>query len=351
MPKTKATRHLVIAGTGRTGTTFLVRYLTELGMDTHIKRRGDAQFDRESQAGLEDMPLIDDDLPYVVKAPWIGEYIDSILRSDKIRIDAVVVPMRDLVEAAASRAIVELRALHQNAPWMSQRLDETFEVWAGTPGGIIYSLNPLDQARLLAVGFHYLVHRLVEADIPIVFITFPRLIVKADYAFECLRRFLPAGTTRELAREAHRRTARFEKVRVEQEFVPATPTTAARHVGHGLLDRVGLAREVERLRTQYIQLHSQLQDLGPKLETANADCVQLRSHEVQLAGELQRANSERTRLESETQRLAAELEAANAERARLQSETQRLSIALQAASARPVQPFSQQEVAPTPTER
>ena len=33
-------RHLIIAGTGRAGTSFLVRYLTELGLDTTLARQG-----------------------------------------------------------------------------------------------------------------------------------------------------------------------------------------------------------------------------------------------------------------------------------------------------------------------
>src|SRR5208337_3522572 len=35
-------RHLIIAGTGRAGTSFLVRYLTELGLDTILTREGEA---------------------------------------------------------------------------------------------------------------------------------------------------------------------------------------------------------------------------------------------------------------------------------------------------------------------
>jgi hypothetical protein len=102
--------HLFIAGTGRTGTSFLVRYLSELGLDTHISRNGCAHWDSNANAGLEDAPLASGagQLPYVVKSPWIGEYIDQILAKREIKIDAVIVPMRDLMEVAASRTIVPL---------------------------------------------------------------------------------------------------------------------------------------------------------------------------------------------------------------------------------------------------
>ena len=53
-------RHLIIAGTGRAGTSFLVRYLTELGLDTIPTREGEAAWwDVEANAGLETIGLVD----------------------------------------------------------------------------------------------------------------------------------------------------------------------------------------------------------------------------------------------------------------------------------------------------
>jgi hypothetical protein len=45
-------RHLLIAGTGRAGTSFLVRYLTELGLDSRLRRYGEnAGWDENANAG------------------------------------------------------------------------------------------------------------------------------------------------------------------------------------------------------------------------------------------------------------------------------------------------------------
>ena len=44
-------RHLFIAGTGRAGTSFLVRYLTALGLDTRLTRHGEEGWDEEAHAG------------------------------------------------------------------------------------------------------------------------------------------------------------------------------------------------------------------------------------------------------------------------------------------------------------
>jgi hypothetical protein len=62
--------HLFIAGTGRTGTSFLVRYLSELGLDTHISRHGCAHWDSNANAGLEDAPLANEAPPQTDEA-WV----------------------------------------------------------------------------------------------------------------------------------------------------------------------------------------------------------------------------------------------------------------------------------------
>src|SRR5271154_2776856 len=97
-------KHLVIARTGRAGTSFLVRYLTELGLDTVLARNGErAEWDTDANAGFENLLISGANLPYVVKSPWIGEYVDQILDEKHFKIDAFIVPVRDLVEAATSR--------------------------------------------------------------------------------------------------------------------------------------------------------------------------------------------------------------------------------------------------------
>jgi hypothetical protein len=308
--------HIIIAGTGRAGTTFLVQYLAELGLDTHVSRQGLKQFDVNANAGLEDMPLVGapDTLPYVIKAPWIGEYIDEILASPDIRIDAAILPVRDLVEAAASRTILELRALHQNASWMVQQLDKTWENWAVTPGGTIFSLNPMDQARILAVGFHRLIQRLVDAGIPMLFLGFPRFVEDGDYLFEQLRPILPETVTREQALAAHRQTAKCEKVRAGDELdshpgpdktlsmVPA----GTNYPDHDQVDRIALGREIARLTEERVQREAQHQKTMAQATTrAQALAAELEAQRSQ-AVEAARQASEATNQAAEATRRAAE---------------------------------------------
>ena len=91
--------HLLIAGTGRAGTTFLVQYLAECGLDTHLARNQHPGYDEDANAGLEDLLLDNPDAPYVVKSPWLYEYAERLLADREIVVDAVIIPMRSIVEA------------------------------------------------------------------------------------------------------------------------------------------------------------------------------------------------------------------------------------------------------------
>ena len=247
--------HLLIAGTGRAGTSFLVRFLTELGLETHVSRFGENPWDEAAQAGLEDLPVMAglENLPYIFKTPWAYQFIEQMLADPAIAFDAVIIPMRDLVEAAASRAIVQLQAIHGQAPWMA-RMDSTWENWGDTAGGAVFSLDPVDQSRLLAVGFHRLVNRLVQAEVPLIFVAFPRLVQDTEYLIGKLRPIIPASITLEQARQSHRRVADAALVRVGRELrrngdrhlLPGDSGTAMPTLEE--LDNIALRREVARLR-------------------------------------------------------------------------------------------------------
>jgi hypothetical protein len=55
----------------------------------------------------------------------LGEYVGQIPNESRFKIDAFIVPVRDLVEAATSRVVLERRAIHQHNPWMAEELDRT----------------------------------------------------------------------------------------------------------------------------------------------------------------------------------------------------------------------------------
>ena len=188
-------------------------------------------------------------LPYVVKCPWLTECIDAVLSQRQIRIDAVVIPIRDLTEVATSRAAVERHEILRSAPGLSE-LGMGWDVWSRTPGGMLYSLHPLDQARVVAVGFHNLVQRLVQADIPVILLDFPRLAGDPAYLHNKLRPWLPEHVTEEAALAAHAALAEPARVRIAGELADVRraapvppPETEARNA-----EIIALRREMARLR-------------------------------------------------------------------------------------------------------
>jgi hypothetical protein len=268
-------KHLLIAGTGRAGTSFLVRYLTGLGLETRLSRPGEAgAWYDGANAGLEDLLLPDPaGLPYVIKSPWTYQFIDELLAKPGVQLDAVILPMRDLTEAAASRCIIELQQMHDSMPRMNE-YDRTWEDFGHTAGGIIFSTSPVDQARLLAVGFHHLLDRLVRADIPVILLSFPRFAKDPDYLYRKLAPALPPTITLEQGRAAHAGTADLRKVRVGAEIAASAPPgqgLALRGPGHEQLDRAALGRALRSTRQDLTDARSQLTNAETVSQSARED--------------------------------------------------------------------------------
>jgi len=243
--------HLMIAGTGRAGTTFLVRYLTELGLSTHLSAHPDAAADSYADAGFEEVPLASDlaSLPYVIKSPSLYEYIDELLRT--VHLDAAIIPVRDLNRAASSRMVVERDAMHRAVPWLADN-SVAWDTWSWSAGGAVFSLDPVDQARLLAVGFHQLVERLVRADVPMIFLSFPRVVLDADYLFRALGQVMPRGTTHQAALAAHVRVAVAAKIRIDAEL----GSPAGEYADSRDLDTIAVRRQLKRMRAELEMMRS-----------------------------------------------------------------------------------------------
>ena len=321
--------HLLIAGTGRAGTSMLVRFLARMGLQTHLAMSGDQQWDEAANAGFEDIPVpaAADRLPYVIKTPLLSELIHDVLSNPAIAIDAVILPVRDLVEVAASRTVLELQALHQQQPWMAT-LDRMVETWGMTPGGTMYSLNPVDQGRLLAVGFHHLIERLTKADVPMLFLDFPRLAEDPAYLFAKLAPVLPAGSTVDQARQVHAQIADAAKVRVGRELTEAKPRQAAdalhlgpAYPGSDALEAIAIRRELARLRAAtpgYEDMsHGRERQLGQRELAMGQREIAMLEREVELstrlealAREEERLAAQRRDLEQREQNLARSEEAA-----------------------------------------
>jgi hypothetical protein len=341
-----AERHLFIAGTGRAGTSFVVRFLAELGLDTHLRRHADKPYwDESANAGLEDWPVFRaaGALPYVVKSPWLYQCIDTVLADRRVVLDGVIIPVRDLAEAVSSRCIMEHQALHRRAPW-NEDTGTAAETWGSAAGGVIFSLNPIDQGRLLAVGFHHLVQRLVSANVPVYLLDFPRMIDDPAYLIERLRPMLPPDLDDQVAIAAHRRTAQSDNVRVGRELTGAAAAPGApavRYESPDTLDAIAMRRELQRLRKDYAAAREAAMRFGQQLredqarnqalqaqldaterarQEAAAALEQVRQDGAAAAEAAQRAGAEATVALNALATAQAELQRVQAANARLQSE-------------------------------
>jgi hypothetical protein len=225
MPKTTEPFHkLLVTGTGRAGTTFLVQLLTELGLDTGYARgtRSEDYFDH-CAAGLESEMTVEAS-PYIVKNPAFCETLPALLATRCFIIDQVLVPIRQLDQAAGSRIRVGGRD-------------------GLVPGGLLGTSDPAAQKGILAERFHALMHSLVANDIPHTLLHFPRLAVDADYAWtklrfllpsvdqaaftavfrrvshpELIHRFVPAGASADPGRAAEQFLRRERRKRIRRRF-------------------------------------------------------------------------------------------------------------------------------------
>ena len=206
-PERSLRSHVVISGTGRAGTSFLTRFLGECGLDIG----GVSDVHARTRAGLE-QNLLTAEAAYVVKDPWIFAYCD-VVDLKEINIEFLILPIRDLLDASKSRVLQE-RIKVMDSPWVDLPVAE---VSGDTPGGILYSLDPVDQARILAVGFHKLVHWATKNDIPIIFLDFPRFARDGDYLCDPLAPVLTAHCSPEQARKAFAALADSSLIRIKDQ--------------------------------------------------------------------------------------------------------------------------------------
>jgi hypothetical protein len=183
---------VIITGTGRAGTTFLVRLLTELGLDTgYTPEAARGLVDAHSRAGLEHelalserKPTVRDWLrqpkhtfralwrgpkrtPYIIKNPALCDTLSEVVASRRLVIDHVYVPLRDLEAAALSRARVGGANGSQ-------------------PGGLWKTGDPGQQKAVLAEMFFKLVYTLEVYDLPHTYLLFPRLVEDWVYTYDKL---------------------------------------------------------------------------------------------------------------------------------------------------------------------
>jgi hypothetical protein len=192
---------IIIAGTGRAGTTFLVQLFTALGFGTGFSLEDSLSgVDGISHAGLE-RGLVDEAAPYVIKSPWFADHLAEALQDERIKIRAALIPIRDLFSAAESR-----RRVYREAS--SRGLDPL-----NHPGSLWYTDEPQNQEDMLTRQFYKTIFPLIHFEVPIYLPEFPRLVRDPNYLFRSLQPLMEDhGVGHSEFLPAHERCARPELI-------------------------------------------------------------------------------------------------------------------------------------------
>ncbi len=157
---------IVIAGTGRAGTTLLVQILSDLGLDTGFAP--DAAIDARVNAGLE-LAVDAPDAPRIVKSPDLSRRLGELLARGDVTVDHVIIPIRDLDVAAASRV--------RNTKYGSD-----LHTW----GGLLGTNRATRQRDALAVMLAELLVTVARFDLPHTLLAFPRFTQDWAYTYDKL---------------------------------------------------------------------------------------------------------------------------------------------------------------------
>jgi hypothetical protein len=321
MPDTRASgtvaqqpcrQHLVISGTGRAGTSFLVRFLEACGLPAG---GDDARWYERARAGGEHPLDAEMDLPYVVKDPSLWTYCQT-LDLTTIHIDGLLVPIRDLTEAAGSRILQERAAIAETG-W--QRLPG-IDVYGRVPGGALYSLLVADQMRILAVGFHGLLRWAVSNNIPTLLLDFPRIVEDAEYLIDRLSSLPVPQLDRETALAAHARIAEPKKIRLRGTAARKDESfELARSRSDEYLDREALVLRIREMEAERTLQQSAAEAVQGRLDETGAALDEMRTALGETRRELDKIRDDFGTQVAERDELIA---AAATSRARLEHEVE-----------------------------
>lgn len=197
---------VIITGPGRSGTTFIIQLLTDLGFDTGFTDES-LQVSDISHAGLEQglftkphrkAPLT---RSYIIKSPLISDNLQLGCERDDLEIDHVYIPIRPLDQVARSRARVS-------------------EIAPGHPGGLDQGLELETQMDRTARSLYTLLDTITRYDLPHSFIAFPRLTVQPRYLYKKLD-FLCSNVSYDQFKQAFEARVNPDLVHTFKEKSPA----------------------------------------------------------------------------------------------------------------------------------
>lgn len=173
--------HILIGGTGRSGTTLLVRILRRLGLETGFDDDAISTAEnRLGRAGLEHTVSREtaSRLPMVVKSPHIVDVIESALGEGWLKVDCAILPIRNLKDAADSRRrVAEAAEAAGRNPYRE-------------PGSLWKTRKPELQEQVLARQYFHTLEVLVAHRVPVIIPHFPDFAKDAEYFVDILGPYL-----------------------------------------------------------------------------------------------------------------------------------------------------------------
>jgi len=194
-----ARHHVVITGTGRSGTTFLVELLTNLGLDTGFLSAQTSQSkDDVAHAGLE-KDIYNGDCPYIIKNPGFCDQAKDVLQRKDIIIDHIYVPMRNLQAAAESRRRVTQVNLSREGTTtrMKRKLlqmcygNQSFKDTIYDGGILPGPKASTKQEEILRDRLYNLLLAASNSEVPVTFMHYPRITKDCSYLYGKLKFLLP----------------------------------------------------------------------------------------------------------------------------------------------------------------
>lgn len=211
-------KKILIAGTGRAGTTLLMQILTELGYDTGftdkyqdwritvragmemgypVKAPLTDEFDVELETHIGEAKNKINALPKIVKSPSFSLHLGELLKKGVIEVEHVIIPIREVSKAATSRVNVNLPLL---------------------PEPHLYFLNEKDRITRQKVFLYFILGHLIEAlvlnDINYTFVKYPDMVYNSQYCYNQLKRVFKDLDKREFMK-AHIRISNKDLITVQ----------------------------------------------------------------------------------------------------------------------------------------
>jgi hypothetical protein len=153
---------IYITGSGRCGTTFLIKLFSFLNLDTGYNRDNYTNFiEKHCNSGME---RIYTENFSIIKNPHIILNISHIINDKNIKIKKVIIPIRDYNLSAKSRNF------HKN-----------------NHGGLWYAKDEKSQLSFYKHIISNYIYFMTKYDIPTLFLDFDRMTTDKEYLFEKLR--------------------------------------------------------------------------------------------------------------------------------------------------------------------